>query len=115
MNDVNLLAGAGTALGKDNFFVVFGHRDDEISGVHFSLQLVPVRLNIRTSSRETEWNSSQAMNNQPGYGRMVRKVRVDVLDPLLLHFVSKSNRFREERKSPAKTAKASPGSSQYFG
>jgi hypothetical protein len=55
------------------------------------------------------------MNTQSGYCRVVRKVRVDMLDRLFLHFVSKSNCFREERESRAKTANASPGPSQYFG
>src|SRR6267143_1307508 len=34
---------------------------------------------------------------------------------LFLHFVCKSNYFRKERESRAKTASAAPGPSQYFG
>src|ERR1700731_4313313 len=115
MNDVDLLAHAGTALAKDDVLVVFGHRNDEIGGLDFFLQHVCVRLNIRTSSREAKGNSAQAMNDQRGHCRVVRKMRVDVLDPLFLHFISKSNCLGEERKSRTKTANASAGPAQYFG
>src|SRR5690348_5090481 len=114
MNDEDLLAESGAALAQHDFFVVFGYRNDEIGGFHFFLQHMLVRLNIRTSSREAKGDPGQAMNNQTRYGCVVRKVRADVLDRLVLHFISESNRLREQVESPAKTAKASPGSSQYF-
>src|SRR6267154_5546289 len=112
MNNMNLFSGPGTTLAKDDFLVVFGHRNDEVGGFDFFLQHVSVRLNIRTTGREAKGNSGQAMNNQPGYRRVVGKVRVDVLDLLFLHFVSESDCFREERKSRGKTANTSEGSSE---
>src|SRR5882762_10959249 len=115
MNNMNLFSGPGTTLAKDDLLVVFGHRNDEIGGFDFFLQHVSVRLNIRTSRREAKRNPGQAMNNQPGYRRVVCKVRVDVLDRLFLHFVSELNCFREERKSRAKTANTFRGPSQYLG
>src|SRR5690242_3309264 len=115
MNDVDLLADSGTALAQDDFFVVFGYRNDEIGGFDFFLQHMPARLNIRTSSREAKGDPGQAMNNQTRYGCVVRKVRVDVMDRPVLHSISEANGLWEEGASPAKTGKASPGSSQYLG
>src|SRR6266481_680121 len=115
MNNMNLFSGPGTTLAKDDFLVVLGHRNDEIGGFDFFLQHVSVRLNIRTTGREAKGNSGQAMNDQRGYCRVVRKLPVDMLDCLFLHFVCKSNYFRKERESRAKTASAAPGPSQYFG
>jgi hypothetical protein len=54
------------------------------------------------------------MDNQSGYCRVVREVRVNVLDRLLLHFISKSNYFRKKNESPAKAVKAAKRPSQYF-
>src|SRR6266436_2471035 len=96
MNNVNLLGSTWAALTKDDFLVVFGHRNDKIGGFNFFFQHVPVRLNIRTSSRKAKGNPGQAMNNQSGYSGVVRKVRVNMLNRLFLNFITKSNYFREK-------------------
>src|SRR5690242_8372305 len=114
MNDVYLLGSIGTALASDDFLVVFGHRNDEIGGFHFFSQHVPIRLNIRTSRRKAKGNPGQAMNDQSGYCRMVRKVRMDMLNGLFFHFISEPNHFGEKSENSAKTAHTSPDPSQYF-